>query len=51
MTSLVFFIKPVLSPVVAFLFFNEQIPLGNIAGSLLIVSGSTIIFVQNLKKH
>jgi drug/metabolite transporter (DMT)-like permease len=48
--SLVFFIKPALAPILAFLLINENIALNSIAGIILIVLGSSIVFISNNKK-
>lgn len=49
--SLVFFIKPVLAPIFAFLALGEVIVQKNIIGLLLIVVGSCILYVNSLKKN
>lgn len=51
-TSLVFFFKPVLSPILAFLFIKEIIPINMIIGILFIVVGSifTIVYNMSLEK-
>ncbi len=46
-TSLVFFFKPVLSPILAFLFIKELIPLNMIVGILFIITGSIFTIVYN----
>jgi hypothetical protein len=48
--SLVFFIKPVLAPIFAFIGLGEVILQKNIIGLLLIVIGSCILYVNSLKK-
>lgn len=48
--SLAFFLKPVLSPILAFWILGETIGLTQFAGILLITAGSAIIFIQNLKQ-
>ena len=52
-TSLVFFFKPVLSPILAFIFIHEFIPINMIIGILFIVVGSifTIICNRYLQKN
>ena len=47
-TSLVFFFKPVLSPILAFIFINEFIPINMIAGILFIVVGSIFTIICNM---
>ena len=49
--SLVFFIKPVLAPIFAFLALGEIIVQKNIIGLLLIVIGSCILYINSLKKN
>ena len=50
--SLVFFFKPVLAPILAFLILHEEIPMNMILGILLILVGSmTNILPGLLKKH
>lgn len=49
--SLVFFIKPVLAPIFAFLALGEVIVQKNIIGLLLIVIGSCILYINSLKKN
>ena len=47
-TSLVFFFKHVLSPILAFIFINEFIPINMIAGILFIVVGSIFTIICNM---
>lgn len=47
-TSLVFFFKPVLSPILAFIFINEFIPINMIVGILFIVVGSIFTIICNM---
>ena len=49
--SLVFFIKPVLAPIFAFLALGEIIVQKNIIRLLLIVIGSCILYINSLKKN
>ena len=49
--SLVFFIKPILAPIFAFLALGEIIVQKNIIGLLLIVIGSCILYINSLKKN
>ena len=49
--SLVFFIKPVLAPIFAFIGLGEVILQKNIIGLLLIVIGSCILYINSLKKN
>ncbi|MCC3868310.1 DMT family transporter [Terrisporobacter mayombei] len=46
--SLVFFFKPVLSPILAFIFINEFIPINMIVGILFIVAGSIFTIICNM---
>ena len=48
--SLVFFIKPVLAPIFAFIGLGEVILQKNIIGLVLIVIGSCILYINSLKK-
>lgn len=48
--SLVFFIKPVLAPVIAFFVLGEVIIFTNMVGLVLISIGSVILFVSSLKR-
>lgn len=48
--SLVFFIKPVLAPIIAYIFIREVISMHNLIGLMFIVIGSCILFFTNLKK-
>ncbi len=45
--SVVFFIKPALAPVLAFLIIHESITLNTIVGIILIIAGSSITFISN----
>lgn len=45
--SLVFFIKPGLAPILAFIFIHEQIPVTTIIGIVIILIGSVITFMGN----
>lgn len=47
-TSLVFFFKPVLSPILAFIFINEFIPINMIVGIIFIVIGSIFTIICNM---
>lgn len=47
-TSLVFFFKPVLSPILAFILINEFIPINMIIGILFIVTGSIFTIIRNM---
>lgn len=47
-TSLVFFFKPVLSPILAFIFIKEFIPINMIIGILFIVVGSIFTIICNM---
>ena len=47
-TSLVFFFKPVLSPILAFIFIKEFIPLNMIIGILFIIIGSIFTIACNM---
>ena len=47
-TSLVFFFKPVLSPILAFIFIKESIPINMIVGILFIVFGSIFTIIRNM---
>ena len=47
--SLVFFFKPVLSPILAFIFINEFIPVNMIMGILFILIGSIYTILCNIK--
>lgn len=47
-TSLVFFFKPALAPVLAFLFLKEEIPGNMILGIILLLSGSLISLLPGL---
>lgn len=49
MVSLVFFLKPILAPIIAFIFLNEIISIRNIYGLSLIAIGSSLLFISNLK--
>lgn len=49
LASLVFFIKPVLSPVIAFFVLGEHAPANMVLGIGFIVIGSAIIFITNMK--
>ncbi len=49
--SMVFFIKPVLAPILALLILNEPITLNMAIGILLIISGSMISFAANIKMN
>lgn len=50
--ALVFFFKPVLAPILAFLILQEQIPMNMVIGILLILAGSmTNLLPGLLKKH
>lgn len=51
LASLVFFIKPVLSPIIAFLVLGDHSPANMILGIVFIVIGSAIIFVTNMKQQ
>jgi drug/metabolite transporter (DMT)-like permease len=48
--SIVFFIKPALSPVLALIILNEAIALNTVIGILLIILGSGITFIANSKR-
>jgi len=48
--SLVFFIKPVLAPIIAIIFLSENPQINFWLGLVLIVLGSVIIFTENKKK-
>ncbi len=48
--SLIFFIKPVLVPILAIIFLSEKPQVNFWFGLVLIVSGSVIIFTENKKK-
>lgn len=47
-TSLVFFFKPVLSPILAFIFIKEFIPINMIIGILFILIGSIFTIIRNM---
>lgn len=47
-TSLVFFFKPVISPILAFIFIREFIPINMILGIIFIVIGSILTIVYNI---
>lgn len=47
-TSLVFFFKPVISPILAFIFIKEYIPINMIVGVLFIVIGSIFTIIRNM---
>lgn len=47
-TSLVFFFKPVLSPILAFIFIKELIPFNMILGIIFIVIGSIFTIICNM---
>ena len=47
--SLVFFFKPVLSPILAFIFINEFIPVNMIVGILFILCGSIYTILCNMR--
>lgn len=47
-TSLVFFFKPVLSPILAFIFIDEFIPINMIVGILFIIIGSIFTIICNM---
>lgn len=47
--SLVFFFKPVLAPVLALIFLGENIPLNMVAGILLILGGSLLSMLSQLR--
>jgi transcriptional regulator with XRE-family HTH domain len=49
-TSLVFFFKPALAPVLALLILGEPIPMNMFIGILLILAGSMVSIYPNLKK-
>lgn len=49
LTSLVFFIKPVLSPIIAFIVLGDVAPAHVILGIVFIVIGSAIIFTTNMR--
>jgi len=49
-TSLVFFFKPALAPVLALLILGEPIPFNMFIGILLILAGSMVSIYPNLKK-
>lgn len=49
--SLVFFIKPALAPVLAFLILGEPLTVTKITGILLILTGSLITFIAGWKKQ
>lgn len=48
--SLVFFIKPVLAPILAIIFLSEKPQINFWLGLVLVVLGSVIIFIENKKK-
>jgi environmental stress-induced protein Ves/uncharacterized membrane protein len=48
--SLVFFIKPALAPILAYLLIHENIAINSIYGIALIILGSSIVFISNNKK-
>lgn len=50
MTSLVFFIKPVLVPVLAYLVLGEEIPVRSLVGLGFMLVGSAILFYSNVRK-
>lgn len=50
MTSLVFFIKPVLVPILAYLILGEEIPNRSLTGLGFMIAGSGILFYSNLQK-
>ncbi|WP_367300548.1 DMT family transporter [Leuconostoc carnosum] len=45
--SLIFFIKPALAPILALIILQEQILLNTIIGVVVIVTGSTVMFIGN----
>jgi drug/metabolite transporter (DMT)-like permease len=47
--SLVFFIKPVLAPIMAYILINDPITINMVAGIVLIVAGSVISFIPKLR--
>ena len=52
-TSLIFFFKPILSPILALIILNETIPINMLVGIIFILVGSiisTIIPIKNAKK-
>ena len=49
LSSLIFFIKPALAPIFALIILNEVIHLNTIVGILIILVGSVITFMANLK--
>ena len=48
-TSLVFFFKPALAPILAFLILHEEIPFNMIIGIVLILCGSMVSLLPGLK--
>lgn len=50
-TTLVFFIKPVVSPIFAFFVLGEVISTSNIIGLAVIALGSTILFFSNMMRR
>lgn len=50
MTSLVFFMKPVLVPILAYLILREEIPSRSLVGLGFMIAGSGILFYSNLRK-
>lgn len=51
LTSLVFFIKPVLSPIIAFIVLGDIAPVHVVVGIVFIVIGSAIIFTTNMRQQ
>lgn len=51
LTSLVFFIKPVLSPIIAFIVLGDVAPAHVILGIVFIVIGSAVIFTTNMRQQ
>ena len=50
-TSLVFFFKPILAPIMALLILHEAIPFNMVIGILFILAGSLASIVPSLKIH
>lgn len=50
MVSLVFFLKPILAPIISFIFIREIISTRNLIGLILIAIASSLLFYSNIKQ-
>lgn len=49
--SMVFFIKPALSPILSFIILKESIPINTLVGIIFILAGAIVLFISNSRKE